>query len=274
MWVAVTHKAWLRAELELLEKTGLSVERVLPANWPGDAPQGHFFEAAESVAGNAQIMLSHANEDGLNLLRLDGSLARALLTQMAAQPTRWTATPAVAAPAERWLGASVTVLTEAERALAIGTLVVEPAPVRPQRRATAARVHCATLARRLRSPAWRPVRIGLATLLALQIVGLNAWAWHQRQAIAERRTAQENLLRSTFPNVRAVLDAPLQMRRETDVLRAAAGRAGDTDLEALLGAAASAWPRRPGPGADAAFRTRPADPVGRRLERAASGAVP
>jgi general secretion pathway protein L len=32
------------------------------------------------------------------------------------------------------------------------------------------------------------------------------------------------------------------MRRETEVLRTAAGRAGDNDLEALLGAAASAWP--------------------------------
>jgi general secretion pathway protein L len=55
------------------------------------------------------------------------------------------------------------------------------------------------------------------------------------------------MLRATFPNVRAVLDAPLQMRRETEVLRAAAGRAGDSDLEALLGAAASAWPDGQGP---------------------------
>jgi general secretion pathway protein L len=246
VWVAVTQKAWLRAEIELLEKTGLSVERVLPANWPGDAPQGHFFEAAASAAGNARIMLSHASEDGLSLLRLEGSLARALVTQVAAQSTRWTATPAVAAPAERWLGASVTVLTEAERALQSARSLwnLRQFDLAPRHRGTRA---LRALARRLRSPAWRPVRIGLATLLVLQIVGLNAWAWHQRQAIAERRTAQEDLLRSTFPNVRAVLDAPLQMRRETEVLRAAAGRAGSSDLEALLGAAASAWPQGQGP---------------------------
>jgi general secretion pathway protein L len=114
------------------------------------------------------------------------------------------------------------------------------------RRAIGVRARCAR-SRTVASPAWRPARIGLATLLALQIVGLNAWAWHQRQAIAERRMAQEDLLRSTFPNVRAVLDAPLQMRRETEVLRAAAGRAGSSDLEALLGAAASAWPQGQGP---------------------------
>ena len=91
------------------------------------------------------------------------------------------------------------------------------------------------------------MRLGLATLLLLQLAGLNAWAWHQRQALAELRAAQEQLLRSSFPQVRAVLDAPVQMQRETDALRAAAGRAGEGDLEALLGAAASAWPEGQGP---------------------------
>jgi general secretion pathway protein L len=97
------------------------------------------------------------------------------------------------------------------------------------------------------SPAWRPARIGLVTLLLLQVLGLNAWAWQQRQSLAAQRLAQEALLRSTFPQVRAVLDAPQQMRRETEVLRAAAGRASDDDLEALLGAAAAAWPEGQGP---------------------------
>jgi general secretion pathway protein L len=114
----------------------------------------------------------------------------------------------------------------------------------PRRRGTLA---LRNAARRLLSPAWRPVRIGVATLALLQIVGLNAWAWHQRQAISSLKASQESLLRSTFPNVRAVLDAPLQMRRESEVLRAAAGRAGENDLEALLGAAASAWPDAQGP---------------------------
>jgi general secretion pathway protein L len=50
------------------------------------------------------------------------------------------------------------------------------------------------------------------------------------------------LLRATHPQVRNVLDAPAQMQRETELLRAAAGRVGDGDLETLLGVAASAWP--------------------------------
>ena len=50
------------------------------------------------------------------------------------------------------------------------------------------------------------------------------------------------LLLSAHPGVRAVLDAPLQMERETERLRAAAGKPGDGDLESLLAAAAGAWP--------------------------------
>jgi general secretion pathway protein L len=243
-WVAVTQRNWLLHELEALEKAGVSVERVVPSSWPGDAPQGHFFEAA--AAGGSRIMVCHADDKGLCLVRLDGSLARALLPQMRSETARWTATPPVAAPAERWLGASITVLTEAERALQSARSLwnLRQFDLAPRHRGTLA---LRSTARRLLSPAWRPVRIGVLALLLVQLVGLNAWAWHQRQAMADKLQAQESLLRSTFPNVRAVLDAPLQMRRETEVLRAAAGRPGENDLEALLGAAASAWPDGQGP---------------------------
>jgi general secretion pathway protein L len=246
VWAAAMHKAWLRGELEKLERGGLSVERVLPASWPGDTAQGHFFESAGTAGGDARIMLCHADQAGLSLLSLDGSLARAMLARMSEQPTLWTAEPAVAAPAERWLGASVQVLTEAERALqAVRSLWnLRQFDLAARHRGTRA---LRNTLRQLLSPAWRPVRIGLATLLVLQVLGLNAWAWTQRAALVERRAEQDKVLRATFPNVRAVLDAPLQMRRETEVLRAAAGRAGDSDLETLLAAAASAWPEGQGP---------------------------
>lgn len=245
-WVATLHKDWLRGVLESLEKTGRSVDRVLPSSWPGDAPQGHFFEAPGAATGSARILLSYGDEQGHQLLRLEGSLARALLPQMLEQPTQWTAEPSVAAPAERWLGSSVRVQTEAERALQAARSLwnLRQFDLAPKHRGTRA---LRDLVRQLRSPAWRPVRIGLASLVVLQLVGLNAWAWHQRQVLADQRVAQQQLLQSTFPHVRAVLDAPLQMQRETDRLRAAAGRAGEADLEAMLGAAAAAWPDGQGP---------------------------
>jgi general secretion pathway protein L len=64
-----------------------------------------------------------------------------------------------------------------------------------------------------------------------------------------------------------VLDAPLQMQRETDALRAVAGRAGDADFEPLLEAAAVAWP--PQRGAVDTLRFEPG-----RLTLAASGWTP
>lgn len=55
------------------------------------------------------------------------------------------------------------------------------------------------------------------------------------------------LLQAAHPGVKLVYDAPVQMQRETDRLRAAAGRPGDGDLEVLVGAAAAAWPDGQGP---------------------------
>jgi general secretion pathway protein L len=91
------------------------------------------------------------------------------------------------------------------------------------------------------------VRLGLVALAVLHLLGLNAYAWQQREALVAKRQAMAELLRSTHPGVRAVLDAPVQMQRETERLRAAAGRAGDNDLEVLLAAAAAAWPDGQGP---------------------------
>jgi general secretion pathway protein L len=96
--------------------------------------------------------------------------------------------------------------------------------------------------REARGPAWRPVRWGLAALLGLNILALNVWAWRLAGAETARRQAMTTLLRETHPQVRAVLDAPAQMRRETDMLRSGAGRAGEGDLEPLMAAAAAAWP--------------------------------
>jgi general secretion pathway protein L len=99
-----------------------------------------------------------------------------------------------------------------------------------------------SLGRQFLGPSWRPVRWGLAALVLVQVLGLNAWAWAQQRQIEQRRAAVDNVLRSTHPQVRSILDAPVQMQRETELLRVAAGKAGDDDLETLLGLAAAGWP--------------------------------
>ena len=241
-WVAVTDARRLAAALAALETAGQTVERVVPAATPvapGAPGRGHFFSAREGE--DAPPWLSLARGDGVMCLRLSGALARALQPGDGAAELRWSATPAAALAAEAWLGGPVPLLSEAERALEAAQSSVN------LRQFEMASRHRGTRAlrdgvRRLFSAEWRAVRLGLMALLVLQLVGLNAFAWQQRQHIAAKREAMTVLLKLAHPGVRVVLDAPLQMQSETDRLRAAAGRVGAADLEALLAAAASAWP--------------------------------
>ncbi|WP_416462569.1 type II secretion system protein GspL [Rubrivivax gelatinosus] len=242
-WIAVVHRGWLAGVVAELEAAGVVVDRVVPAAVPG-TPGGHFCLPADADA-DAAPWLTLVREDGITRLRTDGTLARALLpADPAAQ--RWTATPAAAAAAERFLGQPVEVFAEAGRVLdaARSPWNLRQFELAPRRRGL--RV-LRELMQRLMSPEWRPVRWGALALVVVQVVGLNALAWQQRRAIDERQAQLTTTLQQSFPGVRAVVDAPLQMRREAERLRAAAGRAGDGDLEVLLGAAAAAWPEGQGP---------------------------
>lgn len=238
-WVAGVDKRWLGAELAALEKANVFVDRVLPSSWPDDPPSGHFALADEAEARSLALHWSHA--EGVATLSLQGGLARALLPQPLPDGVRWSATPAAATAAERWLDAPVVVLSTAERALQATRTLWDLRQFDLARRSKGTRAVRDAL-RGLRTPAWRPARYGLAVLVLTQLLGLNLWAWHLRSTLDAKRTAQVALLQSTFPHVRAVLDAPLQMQREVALLRAAAGQPDESDLEPLLQAAAAAWP--------------------------------
>ncbi|MDP2005900.1 MAG: type II secretion system protein GspL [Rubrivivax sp.] len=244
-WVAVTHRPRLAAVLAAVEAAGLGVERVVAANGPvaeGQWARGHFHTAGAGTEDSPWLTL--ARPDGVATLRLHGALARAL--QPDTTLAHWTATPAAAAAAERWLGVPVALMTEAERALeaAAAATNLRQFDLAARHRGTRA---LREVGKRFFSAEWRPVRWGVVALLLLNLVGLNAYAWQQRQALAAKRVAMNGLLKAAHPGVRVVLDAPLQMQRENERLRAAAGRPGDADLEALWGAAAAAWPDGQGP---------------------------
>jgi general secretion pathway protein L len=254
-WVAVTDRARLAAALVALEAGGdagaQGIDRVVAAaepvetTEPAAARRGHFQQADPGDgADSTPLRLTLSGPDGVAELALDGSLARALVGDPAG--TTWTATPAAAAAAERWLGKPVGVLPDAERlrAAAERGSNLRQFELAPRRRGTRAlREGWRVLA----SAPWRPVRWGLAALLAVQLLGLNAHAWQQRQQIESRKAQLVALLKQTHPGVPVVLDAPLQMQRETDLLRGRAGRAGPGDFEALLAVAAGAWPDGVGP---------------------------
>lgn len=242
-WIAVTARRWLAGELAALDKAGLHVDRVAPSVWPDEPASGHFHEAFPIEGSASPPALTWSTPDGVSTMPLQGGWARALLPQPLPQGTHFTATASVAAPAERWLGHPVEVATRSERLLAAArsSWNLRQFDLAPKNRGTA---QLREAWRRVMSPPWRPARVGVIGLLAVQLVGLNAWAWNQRLQIRNKRAALVNVLREAHPQVQAVLDAPTQMRRETELLRTAAGRAGDTDLEILMQAAASAWPEQ------------------------------
>jgi general secretion pathway protein L len=67
-------------------------------------------------------------------------------------------------------------------------------------------------------------------LLLVQMVGLNALAWRQRSLLEEQRATMQTMLQQSFPEVKLVIDAPLQMRRAVDDLARARGLGSDADL--------------------------------------------
>lgn len=238
-WVAVTSRPWLVDHLAHLEAAQVFIDRVAPLSWPDELARGHFFEMPNERGVSVALRWSHA--EGVATLPLEGGLARQFFPPGLVHAAQWTATAAAATEAERWLGTTVTIQTPAQRALGVldSAWDLRQFDLAPRARGVRA---LRLVTRELMRKPWRPVRIGLVGLALVQVIGLNLWAWQQQRELSARRQAVTAALTDTFPQVRAILDAPVQMQKQLDLLRVSAGSIGDQDLEALLGAAATAWP--------------------------------
>ncbi len=241
-WIAAVHLPWLTRELNGLERAQVFVDRVVPAIWPDEVASGHFAEALDPDGNTgSNVTLSWSDSGGVAVMQLKGSLARKLVPRPGPPGTRWTTTPSAAQQAEAWLGMPVNVMSGPFRLLQASRTLWNLRQFSLARKSKGLRA-ARDLWRLFLAPGWRPVRVGLVSLALLQVVGLNLWAWRQQAEIKARKEALVTVLKTTFPQVRGVLDAPVQMQREVQALRTLAGKPGDTDLEPLLQAAASAWP--------------------------------
>jgi len=180
-WIAAVHKRWLAQHLEHLEKAGAFVERAVPrAVARTTPPPATSFASSDAADGSsAQTWLAFSDADGVRCARMAGTWVRDQLPAWARQGVRWSAAPAVAAQAERWLGMPVAVRSDADHALqAVRSLW------NLRQFDLAGRARGSRLLRegwkRVRSPAWRPARLGALALLVLHLVGINLWALHQR----------------------------------------------------------------------------------------------
>ena len=233
LWVAACQRAWLKNTLEVLTRAGHSVHRIVPEWTPANSADT---QTKLWLTGDAEAAeLVWANSEGVHRRTLPNGN-----TGPGAVPSGWSdsaavwAEPACAALAEQLLHREATVQHRAQRLqdstdtewnLAQGEFASRTAVLR---RAGDAAV---TL---LQAPAWRPARWAFALLCAVQVAGLNAQAWQARQALSSQRSAIQNVLLSTFPNTKVVVDAPLQMQRAVDALGQSSGQAQARDLERML----------------------------------------
>lgn len=93
--------------------------------------------------------------------------------------------------------------------------------------------------------AWRVPLALLAGIVLVQVLGMNIHWLLLRNEQQRVEAAQQQALRGAFPQTQAILDAPLQMRRQVEQLRIASGRSTPEDFLPLADRFAQAARRLP-----------------------------
>lgn len=236
VWVAVCERQWLRHAVQALEAAGRPISRIVPEFTPADPPTLYAIGQPE----HATLVLT--GSDGVLALPLSAH-APALLPSLP-DGTRRVAEPGVGALAEQLLEHPVELQQAPQRWLqaAQSGWDLAQSEFASSNRARAMKRWTAFWVDVLRAPQWGPARWGAALLVAANLLGLNAWAWKERSALDAKQDAVRRVLTTTFPQVKVVVDAPLQMEKEVALLRQSAGASSASDLEVMLGAVAAGAP--------------------------------
>ena len=250
-WVAACDKAWLASALVQFIEAGHTITAIAPQSMPLSAAS----QPENSDLSNALYSIHISGDaDHASIHLCDADSVLCLPAQAAASvlqpgsgvaPPLVSAEPAVAAEAEAMLArllpeARVVIRSAAQHA-------VSAAQIAQTAQCNLAQFDLSVAggARWLQSvrtklrevltfPAWRPARVGLVALLAAHLLGLNAWAWKEKSNLADKRMRVQQLLTTTFPQVKVVVDAPVQMQREVANLSQISGTLISRDMEHLL----------------------------------------
>jgi general secretion pathway protein L len=230
-WVAAVDKAWLLQTVKALQEANIPLVRIIPQVFPTENVKLHAGGASEAA------WLTYSDHQGV----MNFPLSHSSLLPSLPDALNITAEPAIAAAAEQALGRRVHVMQAAQIALLAAQNAQEKELDFAQGdMAVAGRGRfwlnlMGGLGSVLSAPAWAPVRWGLALLLLANLIGLNAWSYQQTADLKNMRTQMNQLLTQTFPNVKVVVDAPLQMQREMANLRKAQGQLSERDFESIYG---------------------------------------
>lgn len=229
--LAVCDKAWLGGWLQALEQAGIQVGRTLP-------------EVPPDCLADAAVCTGHAHGSWITVL--DGGIP---LTVPLAADAHWL----VAVPAQ----ASAATYQDAVQCLGADRVQLQDeaawlAGLRQTRWDLAQ--HGFALNRRdrwrrkavaqvqtwLHAPAWRGPRRACLALAAVLVVGLHLQWWWSARSLQAKQVAITQTVRASFPQLQLVVDAPVQMQREVQRLREAAGVLSAQDLQPLMAAAGRA----------------------------------
>ncbi len=237
-WVAACDKVWLKSAIQIFDAAGCRITQVVPEFWPQN-------EAQIVVSGTPEeAWITRADAQGVMTMPLrsgdTSGVLSTLLANFSTDAPVW-AEPAVVALAEATLPHKVALRPQAEGLQHSASSLWELAQFEQSLSGDSQGLKSVIRQWQIfwQSPAWRPARWGLAALLMANIVGLNVWAWQQQSSLNAKRMQMNNLLTQSFPNVKTVVDAPLQMSRELSALRQATGASAAQNLESLLSAFSS-----------------------------------
>lgn len=244
VWVAACDRAWLTAWLAALAQAGRPASRIVPELAPPDASVEFAAIHVVGTSDDPKILASGAN--GVTQLPVSAAAVALLAWPDTAGVF---AEPGVAAIAEQNFKGRVTLQTSAQRAMAAARSewdlaqfdLLNTRQKRVQKRLSK------SFSNLLHAPQWRAARWASALLVVVNLVGLQAWAWKEQSALSFKRAAIANTLTSTFPDVRVVVDAPLQMARAFTDLQRQSGVVSGTDMEVMLARFQSAAPELPAP---------------------------
>lgn len=242
-WVAACDRQWLSAHLQALEAAGLSVHRIVPELAPSAGP-GQLLALGEADHGWLWCSQQDHGVWGLPLQAVPLHGEGLWPSDTERTPPDVQAEPAVVAEVSQRLGVQAGLMAPGQHWLAALANGWDLAQFEFQANANSRlRKHWQrTVSQLSQHSAWRPARCGLGLLVASQLLGLNAWAWKTRADWQAQQQAWTHTLQQTFPQIRVVVDAPLQMAREVNRLRQSSGQLAAHDLEAMLGALGQALP--------------------------------
>lgn len=247
--VLACQRNWLQDWLQALQAQGLEVSQVVPEALPQTESSPSLVQTLDDQAWwisphaggvrclpwPALALLSTPDRLALCPELGDGRPTPQVEPALATQAEALLQTPVqLVSPAQRWLDAALTAKD--------GGWNLAQFDLAHTGRRHWGRDLRHSLAQLWLAPQWRPARWGLAALVLAQLVGLNAWAWHERNRLAEQREASHQLLVQTFPQITVVVDPALQMARELARLEQSSGSATPDDLESQLAALASLAP--------------------------------